>query len=162
DLSLAGQVDTGDCPPIRRRRPGLADTSLEGVTGMAWSRKRPLAVRGHVGSTPPAGIDALWPDSEVLQVFRTAGAELIRYRAQHHPTQSRFELAAGSHSARPGTVWTAVSEDCSQVAVFVQSGPSNSGGNATTVEHDVGTGGAAYNCTNQLNTEPTHSCFCAP
>lgn len=163
DLSLAGQIDTGDCPPIRKRHPGVADTTLEGVTGMAWSRGIPLPVRGHAPEAePPAGIAELWPGSEVIQVFRTAGAELIRRRAHHHPSQSRFELAAGSHGARPGTVWTAVSEDCSQVAVFAQSGPSNGSGNATTVEHDVSAGSTAYNCTNQLNTDLGKSCFCSP
>lgn len=164
DISRAGYISTGDCPPLKNRQVGIADTTPEGVTGLAHGFEEPVAVMGYEGaeqSFPAAIAGQVWPGSDAIEIFQAASATTTQVVANHSGT--RFTLNHGAtHDARPGAVWTVISGDCSQIATFVQSGPANESGGATHVDHQTSNGTDLFNWGTQLNTAPGERCVFYP
>jgi len=67
----------------------------------------------------------------------------------NHNGSSATINVTNAHAYRPGTVFMMVNPDCEQIGVFAMSGPTNSGGNATSINHNTGTA-TVENCTQDL------------
>ncbi|MGY0218284.1 PilW family protein [Endozoicomonadaceae bacterium StTr2] len=93
------------------------------------------------GSTARAGSDSL--------VIHRGDPDASFFIASHSPVTGTLTTSQG-HSINAGSLIVLARADCRQVASAVMTGPSNSGGGATTVQHASGGSGDLRNCSSSL------------
>jgi len=112
--------------------------TLDGYTGLAANFSEGLM--GYEGdasnSTFPASLSAALPNTDAIIVHTVDGNSALGVTA-HNPNSATIHLNQ-AHSIKVGDILMLVDANCSNMAIFAYTGPTNGGNNATNANHSTG------------------------
>jgi type IV pilus assembly protein PilW len=126
--------------------------TLDGDAGLANNYSEGL--RGYEGdasnSTFPAKLSTASPNTDAI-IIHTIDSNSNLGVDSHNPNAATIHLSE-SHSIKPGAILLLVDSNCSNMAIFANTGPTNNTNNATNSNHNTGNlvGYGYENCTKKL------------
>jgi len=126
--------------------------TLDGDAGLANNFSEGL--RGYEGdasnSTFPADLSTATPNTDAI-IIHTVDSSGDLGVDSHNPNSATIHLSE-AHSIKPGAILLLVDANCSNMAIFANTGPTNNNDNAEKSNHNTGTivGYSYDNCTKKL------------
>ncbi len=158
EIRMAGYTS---CPQAARLADVVEGTSASNQWGEGFIKRvegfdqDTDSMSSLFGSTARAGSDAI--------IIHRGDPDNSFFISGHNTTSGTLTTSEG-HSISDESLVVVARADCRQVASFVMTGPNNSGGGATTLEHVAGGGGDLRNCSSSLggNADCSNSTILAP